>query len=79
MILGAFCTIFRAGRVWKGLGAQFGRKTTENQPKLKFTFEFLIMTATTTRICWQGTECLVARPTDRWDLASAGTLSPKVH
>ncbi len=35
LIVGAFCTIFRAGLVWRGLGAQFGRKTIENQPKLK--------------------------------------------
>jgi hypothetical protein len=26
LICGAVCTIFRAGPVWRGLGAQFGRK-----------------------------------------------------
>ncbi len=34
LILGEFCTIFRAGPVWRGLGAKFGRKTAENRPKL---------------------------------------------
>jgi hypothetical protein len=42
--LSAFCTIFRAGPVWKGLGTQLGRKTVENRPKLKSSF--YIMTAT---------------------------------
>ncbi len=34
-MLGVFRTICRAGPVWRGLGARFGRKTTENRPKLK--------------------------------------------
>ncbi len=38
LFLGAFCTNFRAGPVWKGLGAQFGRKAAENRPKLKSIF-----------------------------------------
>ncbi len=45
-ILGACCTIFRAGPVWEGLGAQFGGKTTPNRPKLKIYILFHIMTAT---------------------------------
>ncbi len=28
LILGAFCTMFRAGPVWNGLGTQFGPKAT---------------------------------------------------
>ncbi len=35
LILGAFCTNFRAGPVWKGLGAKLGPKTTEKRQKLK--------------------------------------------
>ncbi len=46
LILGAFCTIFRAGPFWKGLGAKFGQKAAENEPTLKYRFLFLIMTAT---------------------------------
>ena len=46
LILGGFCTSFRAGPVWKGLVAQLGRKMTENRPKHKSTFSFPIMTAT---------------------------------
>ena len=38
VILATFCTIFRAGPVWKGLGAQFGRKAAEIRPKLKLIF-----------------------------------------
>ncbi len=34
LIIGAVCTIFRAGHVWRGLRAKFGRKTAENLPKL---------------------------------------------
>ncbi len=34
LILIAFCIIFRAGPVWKGLGAQFRRKATANLPRL---------------------------------------------
>ncbi len=32
LIIGAFCTIFRAWPVYRGLGAKFGRKTAENRP-----------------------------------------------
>ncbi len=46
-MFGAFCTIFRAGPVWKGSGAQFGRKTAHHQPKLKSGFEFPIMSLLT--------------------------------
>ena len=35
LILGAFCTIFRARPVGTGLGAKFGRKTAQNRPKPK--------------------------------------------
>ncbi len=38
LILGALCTIVRAGPVWKGLGAQFGRKAAENRPQPKYRF-----------------------------------------
>ena len=34
LILGACGTIFRTGPAWRGPRAKFGRKTTENQPKL---------------------------------------------
>ncbi len=38
LILGAFCTFFRAGPVWRGHGAQLCRKKTENQPKQQFRY-----------------------------------------
>ncbi len=50
LVLSAFCTICRAGPVWRGSGAQFGRKTVENRPKQQFIFELLIMTATKYRV-----------------------------
>ncbi len=45
LILGALCTIFRAGPVWKGLGAKFGRKTAENRKQHKSRFQYPIMAA----------------------------------
>jgi hypothetical protein len=38
LILGALCRLFRAGPVWRGHGAQFDPKKSENQTKLKSTF-----------------------------------------
>jgi hypothetical protein len=43
--VGAFSTTLRAGPVWRGPGAKFGRKATENRPKLESRFEFPSKTA----------------------------------
>ncbi len=46
LMLGAFCTVLRAGPGRRGLGAQCGWKTAENLPKLKSIFQLPIMTTT---------------------------------
>ncbi len=60
-ILNPSCTIFRAGPVWRGPGAQCGRTPIANRPKLKSIFEFPSMTATgswSTQTFFQGPQRL---------------------